>query len=334
MSGQIAPRNQILQGDARQLLGQLSSASIDCVITSPPYFRLRDYGHPGQLGLEPTAADWAEDLRQIVAECARLLVPTGSLWLNLGDSYSTHQGQGAPRKSLLLGPDRLILSLLDDGWVVRNKIIWAKPNTTPTSVTDRLATTHETIYLLTRQSKYFFDLDSLRVPHSSQPSRPKKATRILARPSWLGPNSDGDQGLRALRASGQVGHPLGKNPGDVWRIPVSRYRGAHHATYPESLVRRMLVAGCPEARCRACRGPYRRPLERLGATATRLALSASCDCRASPEPGLVLDPFLGSGTTAVVAEQTGRDWLGVELNPAFVDLAQQRIARARASPAA
>lgn len=326
------PRNQILQGDALANLGRLPAESVDCIITSPPYFRLRDYGHSGQFGLEATVEDWVANLREVLGQCARVLVPTGSLWLNLGDSYSTHLREGAPRKSLLLGPDRLALSLLDDGWIIRNKIVWAKPNTVPTSVTDRLATKHEVIYLLTRTPRYFFDLDSIRQPHTSRPPKPRQTSPKPVRPAWLGPSSDGDSGLKALRAQGRVGHPLGKNPGDVWQIAVSRYQGQHFATYPEPLVERMLLAGCPRARCSNCRIPYRRPLKRLGAVATRLALTTGCVCDSSSEPGLVLDPFLGSGTTAVVAEKTGRDWLGIELNPAFIELAEQRLASSRASP--
>lgn len=133
-----------------------------------------------------------------------------------------------------------------------------------------------------------------------------------------------------MHAAGIVGHPLGKNPGDVWSMGVSRYRGAHFATYPEHLVERMLRAACPEARCSRCRAPWFRPVRRLGPTAVRQALRASCRCQAPSEPGLVLDPFLGSGTTAVVAERLGRDWLGIELNGDYIRLAQDRLARARA----
>src|SRR5256885_9171231 len=138
-----APRNTILTGDAVTRLRELPPASVDCVVTSPPYFQLRDYGVPGQLGLEPTVSGWVADLRQICREVARVLVPTGSLWLNLADSFSRHDRYGAPTKGLLLAPERLLLALAQDGWIVRNKVIWSKPNPMPNSVTDPLALTYE-----------------------------------------------------------------------------------------------------------------------------------------------------------------------------------------------
>lgn len=322
-------RNRILVGDALERVRRLPDQSVDSVVTSPPYFRLRDYGHRGQLGLEAAVDEWVEQLRTLVNELGRVLVPTGTIWLNVGDSYSTHQREGASRKSLLLGPERLALKLVEDGWLVRNRVTWAKTNTIPTSVTDRLATKHESIYLLAQQPSYYFDLDSIREPHSSRPPKPKpnipSPSGSKPKPVWLGPNSDGDGGLARIKAAGRIGHPLGKNPGDVWSLAVSSYRGAHFATYPVKLAERMILAGTPEVRCSVCRTAYRRPVRRLGAVATRLALRAMCDCDASSEPGLVLDPFMGSGTTAIAAERLDRDWLGIELNPNYVALADERI---------
>src|SRR5579875_2007584 len=125
------PRNQVIVGDARQELRRLPDASVDMVLTSPPYFRLRDYHVSGQLGLETEVADWVLALRGIAREVHRVLVPTGSFWLNVADTYSTHVRQGAGRKSLLLGPERLALALIEDGWLLRNKIVWAKTNHLP-----------------------------------------------------------------------------------------------------------------------------------------------------------------------------------------------------------
>lgn len=330
-----APRNRILVGDALDRVRQLPDDSVDCVVTSPPYFRLRDYGHADQLGLEAHVDRWVDQLQQLMSELRRVLVPTGTIWLNLGDSYSVKPAEGAARKSLLLGPERLALRLLDDGWLVRNKIVWAKTNTVPTSVSDRLATKHEFIYVLARSPRYFFDLDAVREPHVSRPPKRKTPTRPASRkpnrPAWLGPNSDGDRGLVTLHAAGLVGHPLGKNPGDVWQLAVSSYRGPHFATFPIRLAERMIRAGCPERRCSRCRAAYRRPVRRLGAVATRLALRAPCQCDAASEPGLVLDPFLGSGTTAIAAESLGRDWLGIDINPDYVALAADRIDGERAT---
>jgi site-specific DNA-methyltransferase (adenine-specific) len=132
-------RNQILLGDVRERLAEIPDASVDCVITSPPYFRLRDYGRGGQLGLESSIDQWADVLRDVLRGVARVLKPGGSVWLILGDTYSRDDRHGAPKKSLLLGPERLGLRLLEDGWIVRNKVTWAKTNPMPTSARDRLS---------------------------------------------------------------------------------------------------------------------------------------------------------------------------------------------------
>ncbi len=336
------PRNTVLTGDAATRLAELDDASVDCVITSPPYFRLRDYQQTGQLGLENTVDQWVEGLRPVMAQLARVLVPTGTVWLNLGDTYSTHHRQGARVKSLLLGPERLALALIADGWTVRNKIIWAKTNPIPSSVTDRLSSTHEVIYLLTRSRRYHFDLDAIREPPKSRPSPPPRQPRRPGRPGvsarglpeqWRASNADGDEGLIAMKRAGAVSHPLGKNPGDVWQMSTSNYRGDHFATYPEHLVERMLLAGTPEKRCRHCRAPWHRPLRRHGHHARRLPLQPTCHCNQGSEPGLVLDPFIGSGTTAVVAEKHGRNWLGVEINAEFAKLAHERISKSRGAVA-
>ena len=134
-----------------------------------------------------------------------------------------------------------------------------------------------------------------------------------------------------MHAAGIRGHPLGKNPGDVWSLGVSQYRGAHFATYPTQLVDRILRAGCPTKRCSTCRAPWISRLVRRGTTAHKQALQPSCACTAEPEPGIVLDPFMGSGTTAIAANKLGIDWLGIELNPNYIDLANERIASATTS---
>jgi site-specific DNA-methyltransferase (adenine-specific) len=329
------PRNRIVVGDALKRLQALPGASIDCVVSSPPYFRLRDYDADGQLGLERHVDQWVEQLAAISAEVRRVLVPTGTFWLNLGDTYSNHSSQGAGRKSLLMAPERLALQLQAQGWIIRNKIVWAKPNPVPSSIPDRLNCTYEVIYVLAKQPRYFFDLDAIRVPHRSATAsgRAENGTG-LSREKWRGPNGMAATGLQALKAQGQVGHPLGKNPGDVWTIAPGGYRGAHHATFPLALAERMIAAGCPEARCTRCRLPWKRRVTRaLGGTAIRAALAPICECNAANEPGLVLDPFMGSGTTALAAEQLGRDWLGTELNPDFADAARDRIATARQAEA-
>lgn len=334
MSGPQLPRNRIIEGDALTELQAIPDGSVDCVVTSPPYFRLRDYDADGQIGLEAHVDAWVEHLATISREIGRVLVPTGTYWLNLGDTYASHPSQGAQRKSLLMAPERLALRLQQDGWIIRNKIVWAKRNPVPTSVTDRLNCTYEVIYVLSRHPRYFFDLDAIRQPlrtvsHSRGHTRAGKATD-QAREAWRGPNGMAATGLQTLKAEGRTGHPLGKNPGDVWTIAPGGYRGAHHAIFPLTLAERMIAAGCPEARCTRCRAPWRRKIIRaLGGTAARAALTPTCTCDTDREPGIVLDPFMGSGTTAVAAEHLGRDWSGIELNPDFAAAARARIATER-----
>lgn len=337
MSG--LPRNIILVGDALERLEELPTSSVDCVVTSPPYFALRNYQVEGQIGLEASVHDWVANLVAVTDQVARVLKPEGSLWLNLGDSYSRHVKYGAPPKGFLLGPERLLLALSRRGWIVRNKVVWAKPNPMPASVSDRLTASWEPLYFLVRSRHYFFDLDAIRVPHRTRlrkstrrrgpaPRRPK-----AGRPAnWAGPLAGDQSGLDRLKASGVPGHPLGKNPADVWIVAKSSFRGGHHATFPEALIERPLLATCPERVCIVCGLAWRRQrlLTSLGGLAVRGELQPVCLCEAGWRPGVALDPFLGSGTTAVVAESLGRDWLGVELNPDFAAIASARVKARRA----
>ena len=160
-------RNRILIGDIRERLADVPAKSIDCVITSPPYFQLRDYGVKGQIGLEPSVEGWVDELRLALNGLKRVLKPTGSIWVNLGDTYSRHAKYGAPPKGLLLAPERFLLAMADDGWIVRNKVIWAKTNPMPHAVSDRLNNAYDVVYFLVRSTRYFFDLDAIRVPHRS-----------------------------------------------------------------------------------------------------------------------------------------------------------------------
>jgi site-specific DNA-methyltransferase (adenine-specific) len=307
---QIQPRNTILMGDAAERLSGLPAGWIDCVVTSPPFFRLRDYGVPGQIGLESSVDDWMESLRAVFRQLARVLKPGGAVWVDLADSYS-HAARYGPIKSLLLAPERLLLRLVADGWIVRNKVIWQKRSPMPSGVGDRLEATYDILYLLVRSRRYFFDLDAIREP------RP-----------------DGS------------GTALGKNPGDVWHIETARFSGSHFATFPARLVERPLLATCPAKVCLACgapwktqttreyvgrrvsfkRDPYvRRHPVRYSVIRRDPRLRPGCDCRAATRPGLVLDPFLGTGTVGAVAEQHGRDWLGMEISPAYCELAWRRV---------
>jgi site-specific DNA-methyltransferase (adenine-specific) len=318
--------NSVIVGDALTELRRLPAGSADCCVTSPPYFRLRNYQVAGQLGLEGTVDEWVEHVRVICQEVARVLTPTGGLWLNVGDSYSRNVHYGAADKSLLLAPERLLMALLADGWIVRNKVIWAKPNPMPTSVRDRLNTTHEYVYFLTRQPRYFFDLDAIRVPHRSQRSA-IQGTAIMpsAPPDWSGPLAGSNDGLNRLKADGRVGHPLGKNPGDVWTIATASGQSGHHATFPERLIEIPIRSTCPRRACQKCGTPWRRSAARsLGHLAVAGELRPGCSCEAGWRPGVVLDPFMGSGTTAAVANRLDRSWIGIELNPGFAAAAKLR----------
>lgn len=320
----MTPRNSVLIGDALARLRELPDGSVDCVITSPPYFQLRDYGVSGQLGQEAHIDEWVANLRAVCRELHRVLAPHGSLWLNVGDAYSAHLRFGAAPKSLLLGPERLARALVADGWLLRNKVVWAKSNPLPSPSRDRLTNAHEFVYFLTKQPSYYFDLDSIREPLTST-RKPRRGTRTPQ--SALGVLAGGRDGLVAMAAKGMSGHPLGKNPGDVWRIGSASYRGAHFATFPPELVRRPLLATCPEQVCTGCGQPWRRSTRRVEFVADRPQPRAlvPCDCLAPTTPGLVLDPFFGVGTVALVAESHGRDWLGIELNPEYVSLAADRL---------
>jgi site-specific DNA-methyltransferase (adenine-specific) len=313
------PRNTILTGDAATVLAELPEASVDCVVTSPPYYQLRDYGVDRQLGLEPTVDDWARGLRAVARQVARVIKPGGAFWLNLGDSFSRHARYGAPTKGLLLAPERLVLLLAKDGWLVRNKVIWAKTNPMPSSIRDRLTLTWEVLYLLVRSPSYYFDLDAIRQPHTT--TRPKSGRKPLGqRPEWAGPLAGSQDGLRRPRPAGVPGHVLGKNPGDVWQVATRGFKGAHFATFPGELIRRPILATCPALVCSDCGKAWKPVAGRGGGPA-----GPSCTFPASPRPGVVLDPFFGTGTVGLVSRALGRDWLGIELKGEYVELARARL---------
>lgn len=335
MSAAQLPVGRVLVGDVCQRLHELPDASVDCIITSPPYFALRDYGAAGQLGAVGHVDEWVKQLVEVGRELHRILTPTGAFWLNLGDGYSRHHTEGVPKKGLLLGPARVALALAEEAWLLRNQVVWSKRNPMPASVTDRLSCTYEVVYFFTKQPHYYFDLDAIRKPAGTPTSRGRPARSTYPPPSAVpsigsAPRVDLNHGLDALKASGQQSHPLGKNPGDVWSIATASYRGAHFATFPGELVRRSLLATCPERVCTACGQPWRRATQVINGR--KLATGpqrVACHCRSPSRPGIVLDPFMGSGTTALTAEQHGRDWIGIELNPDYAELAEKRLAEWR-----
>lgn len=320
----MTPRNVVLEGDAEQVLATLATGSVETVVTSPPYFRARHY-HAGkaELGREEHVDQWVERLLSVSREIAQVLVPTGSYWLNVGDLYSIHPRLGAPRKSLLLGPERLIRALLDQGWLIRNRVAWVKSTPLPSPVLDRLTNGWEYVFHLVRQPDYFYDLDAIREPLKT---RGRGGSLRVTPTSVLGELSGPRIGLQRLALEGRSGHPLGKNPTDVWTFPPGRAVGGHFATFPAALVRRPILATAPEHVCTACGRPWRRSKRRVqfleGIPQTRPLVPCGCDAPA--RAGLVLDPFAGSGTTLEVARSLGRDALGIELSPRFARLARER----------
>lgn len=324
----VLPRNQVLPGDAATVLGGLLPESVDTVVTSPPYFQLRDYGMPGQLGAEPTVAEFVDNVRSVTRGIRRVLKPTGSMWLNLGDGYSRKDGVGVPLGSLTLVPQRMALALAEDGWVVRNVCVWHKSNPLPQSARDRLSPTYEVVIFATKSRRYFFDLDAIRVPHRSADRAGRRSVASL----YQGGNS----GLVRLKSAGRVGNVNGKNPGDVWTVATAIDRLGHQATFPESLIERPILATCPERICVQCDTAWTRPVRILtvhtseGSRPVRkVGELQRCDCFAPTRPGVVLDPFFGTGTAGAVAAKHDRDWLGIELNPAYRNLAEKRLGVSR-----
>jgi len=269
----------LYHGDALEVARTLPSESADCIVTSPPYFGLRDYGNDGQYGLEATPAEYVETMRALFSELRRVLASDGTLWLNIGDSY----GKG---KQLLGIPWLVAFALQADGWILRNSIIWAKQNGLPVNVTDRFHTRHETVFLFSKIARYGFDLDAVRVQHSdSSLKRYEAGLRAQEHPTAQRHTSDGNAIEAGFTPS------KGVNPGDVWSLPAQPFAGAHFAVMPKEIARRAIVAGCKQG-------------------------------------GIVLDPFSGSGTTGLMALDTGRKYIGFDLSAEYLDLSlRERFAQ-------
>jgi len=281
-------------GDALDVLAGMPDGSADCIVTSPPYWGKRDYGVAGQYGREPSPDAHVGTLRAVFAETRRVLAGDGTCWLNLGDSYSAGGGAatgmhaylgphltarrvpGMRAKNLLGLPWRVAFALQDDGWILRNAIVWHKPNAMPESVRDRLNCRHELIFLLVGQPAYWFDLDPIRIPPAAAASghpwaNPGRQGRAARTPKY-GPHArqvltSRRYGASLQRADGhRAAHPLGRNPGDVWAIPTRPYNGPHFAAYPIDLPLRCIAAECKQG-------------------------------------GTVLDMFTGSGTTGLAEDR-------------------------------
>lgn len=276
--------NQIFVGNSLLTLQVIPSNSVDCIVTSPPYFGQRDYGVNGQIGNEKTPNEYIDNLVSIFSECRRVLKDTGSLWLNLGDKY--HNG------NLLGMPWRVAIALQDDGWILRNDIIWHKPNAMPHSAKNRLTTDHEYIFFFTKKSKdYYYDQDSIREEHVtfSESSKMKGGRNHFGKNG--GTPEKGKNGGNSNLHDGrwdQAFHPNGRNKRTVWNVALSKFRGAHFAVFPEKLIEPCILAGCPKN-------------------------------------GLVMDPFFGAGTTGFVANKNSRKFVGLEINPEYAEIAKDRL---------
>jgi DNA modification methylase len=294
-------------GDCLEILPLLPAESVNCCVTSPPYWGLRDYGTDGQLGLESTPEAYVTKMVAVFREVRRVLRDDGTVWLNLGDSYNgsggvggngkqhTNQGSvdrpdnragwsGLKPKDLVGIPWRVAFALQADGWYLRQDIIWHKPNPMPESVTDRCTKAHEYIFLLSKSSKYFYDADAIKEPVSGT----AHARGHGVHPKSTEPGSGIKQNSSFSAAvKGLVDE---RNKRSVWTVGTKPYPGAHFATFPPELIAPCIMAGCPEG-------------------------------------GTVLDPFTGSGTTAAVAQKNGCKFVGCELNPEYIELIKKRFAQ-------
>jgi site-specific DNA-methyltransferase (cytosine-N4-specific) len=310
-------------GDALDVLAGMPDRSVDCCVTSPPYFSLRDYGVQGQYGLEASPAEYVERMRQVFAQVRRVLADDGTCWLNLGDSYNAYNGnRGETRtgfsrndpmpalpsgagltakdigpKNLLGMPWRTAFALQADGWTLRNAIVWAKPNAMPESVTDRLSTRYELVFLLTKSRRYWFDLDAIRDDYSERViSAQKYAGRDIPARISAPDRNDNDQARGNLGFGHNGMNPAGRNPGDVWTVPTAPFAAAHFAVMPLALAERCILAGCKPS-------------------------------------GTVLDPFSGSGTTGLAATRHGRRYVGIDLSANYLDLSlRTRLAQGALIP--
>lgn len=308
--------NKIIIGNALSDLKYIDSESVNCCVTSPPYFGLRDYGVDGQIGLEYSIEEYINKLLIVFREIKRILRSDGTLWLNIADSYAgsgkgrksdgefsekaenfqktgqinsklLYTAKTLKRKNLMGIPWRLALALQDDGWYLRQDIIWYKPNCMPESVKDRCTRSHEYIFLLSKSSQYYYDYEAIKEPCNAGR---RKGNRKTFRGNGVYTNNQSfyNSCKTSNNSIGNAKNDTGlRNRRDVWSIATKGYNGAHFATFPPELIKPCISAGCPA-------------------------------------DGIVFDPFFGSGTTGAVARQLGRNFIGMELNPEYAKLATER----------
>ncbi len=307
--------NRIICGDNCEVMRAMPSESIDCCVTSPPYWGLRDYGHDGQIGLEPTPEEYVARMIEVFREVKRLLKDDGTLWLNLGDSYARNGGgvqskmntvhkmgvgqkatylaggmqsidkvpEGLKPKDLVGIPWRVAFALQADGWYLRQDIIWHKPNPMPESVTDRCTKAHEYVFLLSKSERYYYDAEAIseEAVCAGVPQSFDTPYKNAGRGSGKKPSGNEKPGSVPVVYNT-------RNRRSVWTITTKPYSGAHFAVMPADLVNPCIMAGCREG-------------------------------------GVVLDPFSGSGTTAMVARGLSCRYVGIELNPDYVEISLKRL---------
>ena len=303
--------DKILKGNCKNVLKTLPAKLVNCCVTSPPYYGLRDYGEDEQVGLEDTPEKYVERIVDIFREVKRVLKDDGTLWLNLGDSYASvhtgghksakstvgankvgiqeiRQSKGKPEsyglknKDLIGVPWMVAFALRADGWYLRQDIIWHKPNPMPESVKDRCTKSHEYIFLLSKSPKYYYDgeaISELTIYHKGNVYGNRNSGTGLAR--GLGENADRQGNFSSVNDGT-------RNKRSVWEVSTKPYKEAHFATYPEKLIEPCILAGCPEK-------------------------------------GIVLDPFFGAGTTGLVALKQKKNYIGIELNPEYIEIAEKRL---------
>jgi site-specific DNA-methyltransferase (adenine-specific) len=300
---------QIYHDEALEVLRGLPSNFVECIVTSPPYWRQRNYGVEGQLGLETTPQEYLENLIAVFDEVKRVLKPSGTCFVNLGDTYfkktagntrsslpsmdeqyqslRAFRFEGGTTKSLCLLPERFAIMMTERGWILRNQIIWHKPNQLPSSVKDRFTVDFEKVFFFVKSKKYYFEQ---QFEPQKEKSIKQKRDRLVGHKAWN--NDDIFNGRGAGDKAIMRFNPMGRNKRCVWSVNTKPSGNGHFATYPQELITPMIKAGCPPG-------------------------------------GIVLDPFFGSGTTGIVAKKLGRNYIGIELNKEYIQIAKERIENER-----
>lgn len=297
----------MIHGEALAVLQTLPDSHVDCVVTSPPYWSQRDYMMRSQLGMESTADEYIEKLVEIFAYVWPVLKPEGTLFVNLGDVYGGNvggaqgkNGQFAGRgvtgsrvkarrpgaKCLMQIPSRFAIAMVDAGWILRNEIIWHKPNCMPESVKDRFTTDHEKVFFFTKKKQYYFDQQAILEPLS--PATHARMSQNIEDQTGSARANGGTRAARPMKTVGRKFDPEKRNKRTVWRIPTIGFKEAHFATFPPLLIEPMIKAGCPQG-------------------------------------GVVLDPFFGAGTTGLVAAMNKRKYIGIDINKDYLEIAKRRL---------